>query len=307
MTNETTRIDLRGPLLVLGAAIMWSTGGVCIKLLSEWRPLAASSGRSLVTALFFLTLLGGRIIPARASISRVILGAVAYAGVVTAFVFATRLTTAANAILLQSTSPLWVAAWGFLTGDEKPTWRELTGLAIGGLGAAMCIAGTKIDPTKSLEHAQLGNMLALLSGVSFATLMVVLRHTGLEADAERASGKPGTGTLVLFYGNLLAGLVGIHALIPLLGTPGIPGKPVWMGLALILWLGVGQLGGGYFLFERGVRTTRALTASLISLAEPVLNPVWVAFVVGERPPSATIFGGVCVLIACVLAMPRRQA
>jgi len=292
---------------VLGAAIMWSTGGVCIKLLSEWRPLAASSGRSLVTALFFLALLGGRIIPARTSVSRVILGAMAYTGVVTAFVFATRLTTAANAILLQSTSPLWVAAWGFLTGDERPTWRELTGLAIGGFGAALCIAGTRIDPTKNLEHAQLGNILALLSGISFATLMVVLRHTGLEAESERASGKPVTGTLVLFYGNLLAGLIGIHALIPLLGTAGIPGQPVWMGLALVLWLGIGQLGGGYFLFERGVRTTRALTASLISLAEPVLNPVWVALVVGERPPSATIFGGVCVLIACVLAMPRRRS
>lgn len=293
--------SLRGPLLVLAAAVMWSTGGVCIKLLSDYSTLAASAGRSLVTALFFLALLRGRVRPSRDALPAVAVGAVAYAAVVTAFVAATKLTTAANAILLQSSAPLWVAAWGFLRGAERPGAAEIASLVLGGGGMALCVLGSGGAGAATLPNARLGDVLALFSGVAFATLMVVLRGAALRAR-EAGSQRGDTGILVLFHGNLLSALVGIVPLLEQLPTPAIPGKPALLGWLVLIWLGVGQLGGGYWLFQRGIRTTRALTASLLALLEPVVNPVWVALVVREFPSPWTVAGGGLVIASCVLAV-----
>ena len=75
---------------------------------------------------------------------------------------------------------------------------------------------------------------------------------------------------------------------------------------MLIWLGVGQLAGGYWCYQRGLRTTRALTASLITLIEPVLNPLWVALFVGEMPSRGTAVGGVFVLASVVLSLVGRQ-
>ncbi|MDX2174854.1 MAG: DMT family transporter [Candidatus Sumerlaeia bacterium] len=289
-----------GPVSVLAGAVLFSTGGMGIKLLSEWPPLAVSAGRSLLTALFFAALLRGRVLPDRAAAPWVAAGALAYCGVVSGFVFGSRLTTAANAILLQSTAPLWIALFGWLWLRERPARGELAALLLGGVGMAFCIGGSsEAEVAGGSALARLGDLVSLASGVAFAALIVLLRH----ATHRLGEGESGSGTALrmILFGNLVAASFGVPSLIENLGVAAVPERPLWAGLALLAWLGFGQLGGGYFFVQRGLRSTAPLAASLLLLLEPVLNPIWVALAVGEVPPRGTFIGGAFVLAACAAA------
>lgn len=290
----------RGPALVLAGAVLFSTGGAGIKLLDGWPALAVSGARSLVTALFFAVLLGGRLSVAPGMRRWLAAGALAYCGVVSGFVFGSKLTTAANAILLQSTAPLWIAlfAWGILS--RRPTRGEFAALGLGGVGMALCIGGSDASAVAggaSGAAARLGDIVSLLSGGCFAALFLLLRHVSRH---QPASG-PSAGQQIIFYGNLAAACAGIVTVAGQVDVPPISGSPALLGWLLLLWLGVGQLGGGYFLVQRGLRTTAPLTASLLCLVEPVLNPIWVAMLVGEIPARGTVAGGAFVLAACFAA------
>jgi drug/metabolite transporter (DMT)-like permease len=266
---------MRGAVLaVAGAAVLWSSGGLFIKL-APMPALAVACGRSLVAAVFYLLVLRPDLRAARVTT------ALAYAGCIVTFVSATRLTTAANAIFLQYTGPAYVLLLSpFLLGEKL---RPLDLLCV-----ALSLAGMSLFFIGKVESGQaLGNALGAVSGVFFAFTVVLLRR---DARGGRGDALPSTA-----LGNLIAA----GATLPwALGS--LPAAATPRGAGVLLYLGIVQLGVAYLLFMRGVRKVPAAEASLISMLEPVLNPVWVLIGTGERPGGWAIAGGAVVVGAVVL-------
>jgi DME family drug/metabolite transporter len=259
---------MQSRFLILLAAILWSTAGVVMKLcdLSGWQ---IAGGRSLVAGCFlFLAVRDAR----RAPNAAVLATAVAYAATVTLFAVANKLTTAANAIFIQSTAPLWVLLLSPRLLGERPSRAELATIPIYAIGL-FCFFLDELSPGQ-----RLGNWVALGAGLAFATCIV-----GLRRIQER-------GPSALVYGNWLAAFVTA----PLwLGGP----TPAPSDLLALSYLGVFQLGLSYLCFTRGVAHTPALEAALLVLLEPVLNPIWTFLIAGERPGRWAIIGGSVVLSA----------
>lgn len=291
---------------MLLAALLWSTGGLSIKALAGYSPWTILSGRSIVSAVFFLVLLRGAVgLPARQR-SAVVTGAIAYAAVVTTFVLANRYTTAANAIILQYTSLLWIALLGWVSLRERPTSAELAALVVGGTGVVLCLQEglTLFAADRSSTRVIMGDGIALFSGFCFALVTLSLRRINKAAVAQDAGEDP--GVLMLFYGNVLAALVGLRWLVTEIGAPGVPEQAAVAGWFVLLWLGVGQLGMGYWFYQKGLKTTRALSASLLALVEPIVNPLLVLLLLNEVPSAGTQVGSVLVLAALVLTLVVRQ-
>jgi drug/metabolite transporter, DME family len=261
-------------LAVAGAAILWSSGGLFIKL-APMPALAVACGRSLIAGLFYLALLRPDLRKARWAT------AAAYAACIVTFVSATKLTTAANAIFLQYTGPAYVLVLSPFLLDEP--FRPLDAICV-----ALSLAGMSLFFVGKVEAGQaLGNALGIVSGVFFALTVVLLRR-----DARSGTGDALPATAL---GNLLAAAVtlpfALHALPAMLSL---------RGAGVLLYLGIVQLGVAYWLFIKGVRRVPAAEASLICMLEPVLNPVWVLVGFGERPGAWAVAGGAVVISAVVV-------
>jgi drug/metabolite transporter (DMT)-like permease len=249
-------------------ALLWSLAGVCIKSVNLGG-LAIAGIRSAVAAAFlFLILPGTRPVWSKSLFA----GAACYALTMLTFVTATKLTTAANAILLQYTAPFYVAvAAPRLLGEttRKSDWFTLA--------AAFC--GMILFFMGDLSSdGLLGNILAIVSGLSFAGLAVFLRG---QKDAS-----PSQSVLL---GNLVTAVVCLPFCFQT-----APGPTDWL---ILIFLGVVQTGLSYYLYSLALRHVRALDALLIPIIEPVLNPVWVLFVHGEAPSAGAVLGGAIVLAA----------
>jgi drug/metabolite transporter (DMT)-like permease len=272
----------RAVLAVAGAAILWSTGGLFIKL-APMPALAVACGRSLIAGLFYLAVLRPDLRAARWTT------AAAYAACIVTFVSATKLTTAANAIFLQYTGPAYVLVLSPFLLDEP--FRPLDAICV-----ALSLLGMSLFFVGKVESGQLaGNLLAIASGVFFALAIVLLRR---EAKAGRGDALPSTA-----LGNLLAA-----ALTAPWAFQAAPAMLSARGGAVLLYLGVVQLGLAYLLFVRGVRKVPAAEASLISMLEPVLNPIWVLIGFAERPGRWAIAGGAIVIAAVLVRtlLPQTQ-
>ena len=256
--------------LMAAAALCWSLGGLLIKSVA-WPPLAVAGGRGFIAAAFLAVFAPRfRFTWSAAQIG----GAVAYAATTILFVTATKLTTAANAILLQYTAPVWIALFGAWFLGERATRADWLTIAIlfCGMGLFFC------DDLRLAGLA--GNLIALASGVAFASMTLLLRKQK-DTSAEES----------IFLGNLLAGVVGLPFMFSAQTFPSVRG---WIALAL---LGVVQLGVSYLLYARAIRHITALEAVLIPVIEPILNPIWVLLALGERPGPLSLLGGVIVLAA----------
>ena len=264
----------RAVLTVAGAAVLWSSGGLFIKL-APMPALAVACGRSLIAGLFYLLVLRPDLRAARWTT------AAAYAGCIITFVSATKLTTAANAIFLQYTGPAYVLILSPFLLDEPFRPVDAICVALSLAGMSLFFVG-KVDPGQVL-----GNVVAIASGVFFALAIVLLRR-----DA-----KSGTGDALpsVTLGNLLAA-----ALAAPWAWQAASSMLSMKGAAVLLYLGIVQLGLAYLLFTRGVRRVPAAEASLISMLEPVLNPVWVLIGFGERPGPWAVAGGAVVIAAVVV-------
>jgi len=264
---------LESRLLLLCAALLWSTAGAAMKL-CQLSGVQIACGRSLVAGLFlFLAVPDARRRPTRA----VCLTALAYAATVGLFAVSNKLTTAANAIFLQSTAPLWVLLLSGKLLGEPPTRAELFAVPIYGIGLSLFF----LD---ELSPGQLtGNLVAVAAGVAFATCIIGFRRMASLPNA-------GSSSSALVLGNGLAALVALP-----LWFQGPAARPT--DLLILLYLGVFQLGLAYLCFVRGVARTRALEASLLVLLEPVLNPIWTFLIAGERPGPWALAGGSIVLLA----------
>ena len=257
------------PVLLLLAALCWSLGGVLIKSI-DWPPMAIAGGRSAIAIPMILLCIGRpKFTFSRAQIG----GAIGYAGTVILFVFATRMTTAANAIFLQYTAPIYVALIGRWYLNERASRIDWLVMAVALIGIALFF----LD---QLTLAGLwGNIIALASGLAFASVALFLRKE-----------KAGSPVASIVLGNVIVALLGLPFILkaPSLGEDGL-----WR-LAL---LGTVQLGLPYVLYATAIKQVTALEATLIPLLEPVLNPLWVMLALGERPGPWAIVGGLLVLSA----------
>lgn len=263
-------------LLVLGAAVLWSTGGLFIKATSL-SAFELSFGRSLLAAITIAIVTRHE----GFGLNRVsALAAVLYAALLILFVLATKLTTAANAIFLQYTAPVYVLILEPIFYKEKFRKRDL-------LTVTVCLAGMSLFFVGKLRPQDVtGNLVALASGVCFALYFLLLRHSKAR-DVNRASSA--------IYGNLLAVLVCAPAFWGAMRR-GISATD-W---ACIAYLGIIQIGVAYILFTSAMaRGLRSLDASIVGYIEPVLNPIWVFLFLGERPSGWAIIGG-AIIIASVI-------
>ncbi len=253
-------------MLLLAAAILWSLGGVLIKSI-DWTPLAIAGSRSLIAIVVI-----GLVMPGvgRKISWRILPGALAYAGTVVLFVIATKLTSAANAIFLQYTAPIYIAIispWVLHERTKPLDWLLIL--------VALC--GVALFFVDQLSFAGLSGVIAALaSGMSFAWLTVFMRRHRNESPES-----------ILLLGNILTLLFASPWMFPFAN---LERNGIW-----ILLLGVLQLAIPYLLYSQAIKHIRALDAAIISIIEPILNPIWVILVKGEHASRWSIIGGAIVL------------
>src|SRR5262245_39634780 len=263
--------------LVLGAAILWSTGGLFIKA-THLSAYSLSFGRSLLGAITIaiFTRREGFGLNRISAITSVL-----YAALIILFVLATKLTTAANAIFLQYTAPVYVLILEPIFYREKFRARDLITVAI-------CVAGMSLFFVGKLRPEDVsGNLLALASGVCFALFFLLMRHAKAR-EVNRAA--------AAIYGNLIAVVICAPAFLAAMRR-GITARD----FACITYLGIVQIGFAYLLFTSAMaRGVRSLDAGIIGYIEPVLNPVWVFLFLGERPSGWAIGGGAIIITSVMM-------
>lgn len=267
--------------LLLLTSLLWSLGGVLVKAV-DWNPMAIAGARSAIALPVIIACVGwGGWRFTRLQIG----GSIAYAGTVILFVVATRLTTAANAIFLQYTAPIYVALAGWWWLGERT--RRIDWWV---MGVALC--GIAVFFFDDLTTAGLwGIVAALASGVSFGALVLCLRK-------DRA----GSPVAAVVLGNAITALIGLP--FAFVGDA-FPTGASWIALGL---LGTVQLGFSYVLYTIAIKRVTALEATLIPLLEPILNPLWVMLVLREQPGPWALVGAALVIGAVVvrgLAMLHR--
>jgi len=270
-----------GLAAMAACAVLWSSSGILIRF-SDWHPLAIAGGRSVIAALLMLVCLGRR--PRFSLEPRLLLGAACYSATMILFVAANKLTSSANAILLQYSCPAWTALGAALILKERPRPLDL-GFAALTLSAMVLFFMDKLRPGGGL-----GNLLAILSGVCFGLSFVFAR------------GQEGTQEEAMILSHVLTFAVSI----PFMALAGPPtGAPTWLAIAA---MGLFQIGLASMLFSYGLRRVGALEAVLVSCLEPVLNPVWVFLWAGEIPGPWAITGGAAIVALVILrpliARPR---
>ncbi len=257
-------------LLLLVAAFLWSLGGVLIKWVSLSAP-AVAGFRSAIALPLLLLFFGRRAV--NFSVSQLI-GGGCYAAMVILFVSATKLTTAGNAILLQYTAPLFVALLSGWLLNEKTRWFDWVAIA-----TVLC--GISLFFFDKLSAGGLtGNILAVLSGFAFASLVIALR---MQKNASPA------GSAIL--GNLLTVLICLPWMVQTQ-----PGGADWVGLA---FLGLFQLGLSYACYVVAIKNVTAMEGILIPVLEPLLNPLWTLLFMGERLGPWALLGGVVVILSII--------
>lgn len=255
------------PLLLLGAALCWSLGGVLIKSI-DWPPMAIAGGRSAIAIpIIFLCVGRPRFTFSKAQIG----GAIGYAGTVILFVFATRMTTAANAIFLQYTAPIYVALIGRWYLHERASRIDWLVIAVALFGIGLFFMD------RLTVAGWWGNILALVSGLAFAAVALFLRKE-----------KAGSPVAAIVLGNVIVALAGAPFIFQ---APSLGGDGLWR----LLLLGTVQLGLPYVFYATAIKHVTALEATLIPLLEPVLNPLWVMLALGEQPGPWAIVGALLVL------------
>ncbi len=275
---------------VLAAAVLFSTGGAAIKLstLTSWQIAGLRSG---IAALLLWTA-----VPSwrRSRRPGVLAVALAYAATLILYVTANTLTTAANSIFLQASAPLYLLLFGPRLLGERNRRSDWAFVAVLGLGLGLFFVGRE-PPLRTAPDPFSGNVLAALSGLTWAFTLLGLRALGRERDPP---GVDSAGTAVV-AGNAIAFLICLAFALPLRGA----GTVDWI---LDSYLGLFQIGLAYLCMIRGVREVRALEVSLLLVLEPVLNAVWAWLLHGERPGPWSLAGCTLVGIGVVLQALRTD-
>lgn len=259
--------NAKGPLLIACTAILWSFAGLLIKLI-PWDAMTIVGIRSALAAL--VTIVYMRRIRVTFSLP-VVMGALSMSATTVLFVFANKLTTAANAIVLQYSAPIFVVIISVIFFKKRPKPLDLIAVFVVFLGMALFF----FDQLRA--DAMLGNILACFSGITFAGVFLMNKSP---------NAKPEESVLL---GHVINAVVSI----PFVVTNVTFEPAAWGAIAL---LGIFQLGLAYVLFTIGIKLTPPISASLIATLEPLLNPIWVLLLTGEEPGVWAFIGGVIVII-----------
>lgn len=267
--NGTRRINI-GTIYVLISAICFSLAGVLIKMIS-WSSLTINGVRNIFAFLvmvFYLKKIGHRLVINRV----VILGAICNLFMNLTFAMATKLTSAANAIVLQFTEPIFLILFLWIFWKHKPDWKAIV-TCVFVIGGILCFFFDQLTLT-----GQIGNILAILSGILYAMvfLMKKVKNSNFESSI------------------LLSQFVSFIIFMPsyFRETDFAP-----RNFILVIILGVVQMGLGYVFLAKGLETVSPISASLTSTVEPILNPIWAAVFYGEMISTIAIIGAVIVIIS----------
>ena len=262
--------DRKGPLFMFAASVCWSFGGLCIKFI-PWDAMSIIGLRAALAALVFA--IYRRSIKIELTRGNM-LAAICLSMTTILFVFANKLTTAAAAILLQFSSPIFIILIELMFYKKKPRLAETLAVSVTVLGMLLFFADNLG------AGGMLGNLLAIASGLSFAGVFVCNKRPDVVPEES------------LFLGFIINSAVGL----PFAFAGVTPDGLAW---ASIIFLGLVQVGLAYVFFSIGIKRTTALLACLITAMEPVLNPIWVALATGELPGPYAIAGGAVIIAAVV--------
>ena len=268
----------RARLQVLGAAALFSTGGAAVKT-AAFSASQVASFRAGIAAIALVLWLRGRVTWSRQAWAV----GVVYACMTVLFVAATKLTTSANAIFLQSTGPLYLLLLGPYVLDEKIRKTDLAYLGALAVGLATCFAG-RAAATVTAPDPATGNALGLLCGFAWALTLLALRRV------ERDAAAPGVAVASVIAGCVIASIVTLPLALPVPSAPPI----AWM---VLVYLGVFQIGLAYVWVTDAVRHLPAFEMSLLLLLEPVLNPIWAWLIWKEYPGTLVLAGGALIVVA----------
>lgn len=271
LNTESER--LKGFFALSITAVLWSTGGLAIKLV-DWNPVAITGVRSAIAVAMLIAYRRRFRLPKTFSGW---MAAVSNTLAMLTFVVANKLTASANVIFLQYLSPGFVAGLGIVILKEYPRrsdWLILCGL----LGGMMLFFFDKLEPGETL-----GNVISIISGVFLALFIIFMK-----LNAEQGS----KGRLPI--DNFITG----HTIAAVISLPFIIGSkaPDAASIGGLCYLGVIQIGLASMLFAFGVSRVTALSTAIITLLEPVLNPVWVYLFLGEIPTTNAMIGGVIIVV-----------
>lgn len=267
--NGNRKINV-GTIYVLISAICFSLAGVLIKMIS-WSSLTINGVRNIFAFLvmaIYLKKIGHKLVINRV----VILGAIFNLLMNLTFAMATKLTSAANAIVLQFTEPIFLILFLWIFWKHKPDWKA-TVTCVFVFGGILCFFFDQLT-----LNGQIGNILAILSGILYA--MVFLMKKVKDANFESS----------ILISQLVSFIIFIPSYIK--ETDYAP-----RNFILVIILGVVQMGLGYVFLAKGLETVSPISASLTSTIEPILNPIWAAVFYGEMISGMAIIGAIIVIIS----------
>lgn len=272
MTQTDIKRKNRAMLLMVITAAMWSLGGIFIKLIS-WSPFLIAGIRSGISGSIMAMYMAAT--HTRFKLNRYsVLAGVGLAFSATLFTIANKLTTAANAIVLQYTAPIFILIISAIFFKQKMQKRDVLVVCIT-MGGMVLFFLDQLSPGNML-----GNLFGILAGIFLAQMFVMVGRGG-DDDATRMSG-----------------IMIAHVLTLLIGLPiGIPQttEVAAIEIVYVIILGVFQLGIPYVLYGVASRDCPPLACSLIGMLEPLLNPVWVAIFIGEVPGPFALVGAVIII------------
>ncbi len=270
-------------LLLIMAALLWSTSGLILKNLPSVHWLAIAGLRSLFAALIFLP---G--VTRRGPFLKLLLAVLLYAVLVSALMGAMQLGTAAQGIWLQYIAPAIVALWAWLFQRQRLRRVEVAAVLLTLVAVILIVSGGT-----GLPHRQ-SVVLGIISGFAFGSFILLLKGM---SDVSPAT--------IFFWTNIGTAII----VLPIAMACGVSLPAAPHDLALLALMGIGQLGIAYYFFQWGLARTRAVEASLIILLEPILNPIWVYLALQEIPSVRVIIGCGLIalgLVAFALGPPARS-
>ena len=271
--ETSTKPAFYGPLMMLIASILFATGGILCKLI-PWSPLAINGVRNLLGGL----LIGAYLLATHHKLKfnlKILVGAICMCGVTTLFIVANKLTTAANAIVLQYTAPIWIILLSALILKKKPQAREIITILVVLVGIVLFfIDGIGAGNTW-------GNIAAVAAGVFYAGLFLLNSLPGADALSALFIGQLGTGIIL---------------------SPLVIKETDFSAVTIIavVALGIFQVGLAYIFFNLATSHTSPVTASIINGVEPILSSVLVAVFWGEMLTPLSLIGAVIVVAAILI-------
>ncbi len=270
-------------LLMVFAAVLWSTGGLFVKLI-PWHPLAIYGGRAVIANIVVFSYMlydhrkpkpKEKQQPFLTLNLHTFLGGLAYSSLSLFYISATKFTTAANAIVLQFTAPIWIILFSLLFLKKKPRKEDL-------IAVLFVMIGISIFFVDGIETGHIfGNMLGVCSGISLATMVLITKHKNTKKPIE-----------ITLIGNTISTIVGIGFIFPQQFNSTI--------ILSILFLGIFQIGLSFIFYSMAIPHLTSLDAVFIPVLEPLLNPVWVFLLTGEKIGSIAVLGAIIVLLTIMI-------